>query len=141
MARKRSRLYGNAISPGIGKGKVCIWGPVPVPKRRKIRVGQVPVELARLEDAIKISKSQLKELQSRVTQDIGSEESKIFEVPFNGDSENQLKILKALFENHYSVLEFSVPKVNLLESLFIGLTKESYWEALYHDNQILINHD
>ncbi|MFX1452772.1 MAG: ABC transporter ATP-binding protein [Promethearchaeota archaeon] len=52
-----------------------------------------------------------------------NERSKIFEVPFNGVPENQSKIHKALFENHFEILEFSVPKANLLESLFIGLTK------------------
>ncbi|MFX0187630.1 MAG: ABC transporter ATP-binding protein [Candidatus Hodarchaeota archaeon] len=55
-----------------------------------------------------------------------SENSKIFEVPFNGVPKNQLKIHNALFKNNFNVLEFSVPKANLLEKLFIDLTGDSY---------------
>ncbi|MFX1394383.1 MAG: ABC transporter ATP-binding protein [Promethearchaeota archaeon] len=62
-----------------------------------------------------------------------NENSKVFEVAFNGVPENQLKIHKALFENKYDVLEFSVPKANLLESLFIGLTDDSYKEIKYDE--------
>jgi len=63
---------------------------------------------------------------------IFNENSKVFEVAFNGVPENQLKIHKALFENKYDVLEFSVPKANLLESLFIGLTDNSNKEISYN---------
>ncbi|MFX1453552.1 MAG: ABC transporter ATP-binding protein [Promethearchaeota archaeon] len=62
---------------------------------------------------------------------IFNENSKVFEVAFNGVPENQLKIHKALFENNFDLLEFSVPKANLLESLFIGLTDDSYKEIKY----------
>ncbi|MBN2009541.1 phosphoenolpyruvate--protein phosphotransferase [candidate division KSB1 bacterium] len=79
MARKRRRLHGSGISPGIGKGYVCIWGPAPAPKRRKIRAGQVPSELNRLKDAITSSRDQLTELKSKVHQKVGSKESEIFE--------------------------------------------------------------
>ncbi|MFX0073424.1 MAG: ABC transporter ATP-binding protein [Candidatus Hermodarchaeota archaeon] len=54
-----------------------------------------------------------------------NENSKTFEVVFNGHPENQLKIHNALFENKIEVLEFSVPKANLLENLFIDLTDNS----------------
>ncbi len=68
-----------------------------------------------------------------------NENSKMFEVPFNGVPENQLKIHKALFENNFNVLEFSVPKANLLESLFIDLTDESYKEMLSPEREIIPN--
>ena len=68
-----------------------------------------------------------------------NENSKMFEVPFNGVPENQLKIHKALFENNFNVLEFSVPKANLLESLFIDLTDESYKEMLSPEREVIPN--
>ena len=68
-----------------------------------------------------------------------NENSKMFEVPFNGVPENQLKIHKALFENNFNVLEFSVPKANLLESLFIDLTDDSYKEMLSPEREVITN--
>ncbi|MBN1802345.1 MAG: ABC transporter ATP-binding protein [Candidatus Lokiarchaeota archaeon] len=47
-----------------------------------------------------------------------------FKVFFNGDPKNQTKIHKALFESGYELLEYSVPKMGLLEDLFIELTNE-----------------
>jgi len=67
-----------------------------------------------------------------------NENSKIFEVPFNGVPENQLKIHNALFENNFKVLEFSVPKANLLENLFIGLTDNSDNEIQSVEDQMLL---
>jgi len=66
---------------------------------------------------------------------IFNENSKIFEVPFNGVPENQLKIHNALFNNKFNVLEFSVPKANLLENLFIGLTDNSDSEIQTYEDQ------
>ena len=79
MTQKHSRFYGIAISPGIGWGKACIWGKAPITKRRKIRVGQVANQLARLSKAVEISKRQLTEIRNKVAQNIGNNEAKIFE--------------------------------------------------------------
>ena len=71
---------------------------------------------------------------------IFNENSKVFEVPFNGVPENQLKIHNALFNNNFKVLEFSVPKANLLENLFIGLTVNSDNEIqTYEDQKEIMN--
>lgn len=51
-------------------------------------------------------------------------DTNIFQTFFDGQSTNQLKILKALISNGYDIIEFSVPKAGLLEDLFIDLTKE-----------------
>jgi len=67
-----------------------------------------------------------------------NENSKIFEVPFNGVPKNQLKIHKALFKNNFDVLEFSVPKANLLESLFIDLIDDSSKKIKSDENEIII---
>ncbi|MFX1317417.1 MAG: ABC transporter ATP-binding protein [Promethearchaeota archaeon] len=48
-------------------------------------------------------------------------DAKIFQVLFDGDPKNQLKILKVLLKHNYNVIEFSVPKAGLLENLFIDL--------------------
>ena len=50
-----------------------------------------------------------------------NQDTKIFQIFFNGDSKNQLIILKTLLRYNYNVIEFSVPKAGLLENLFIEL--------------------
>ena len=75
--------------------------------------------------------SVLKHLKEIITPHIGisnkinwinyKKDTKIFEVLFDGDPKNQLKILKTLLNYKYNVIEFSVPKVGLLENLFIDL--------------------
>ncbi len=52
-----------------------------------------------------------------------NEETGVFQIFFNGDPQNQLKILKILIDNNFRIIEFSVPKAGLLEDLFIELTK------------------
>ncbi len=48
-----------------------------------------------------------------------------FEILFNGNPENQVQILQALFENHFQVMEFSVPKADLLEDLYMKFMEDS----------------
>lgn len=50
-------------------------------------------------------------------------DSKVTQVFFNGNPKNQTQILKKLLDNGYEIMEYSVPKAGLLESLFIELTK------------------
>ena len=50
-------------------------------------------------------------------------DTKIFQVFFNGNPKNQTEILKILLNKGYEILEFSVPKAGLLENLFIELTR------------------
>lgn len=50
-------------------------------------------------------------------------DSKVTQVFFNGNPKSQTQILKKLLDNGYEILEYSVPKAGLLESLFIELTK------------------
>ena len=52
-------------------------------------------------------------------------DTEIFEILFNGDSKNQLAILKALLSNGIDVIEFSVPKAGLLEDLYLDFMDES----------------
>ena len=45
---------------------------------------------------------------------------RVFEVVFDGSNESRNKIFNALLENGVKIAEFSVPRTNLLESLYIG---------------------
>ena len=51
-----------------------------------------------------------------------NEDTGVFQVFFDGDPLKQLKILKALIDDGFKIIEFSVPKAGLLEDLFIELT-------------------
>ncbi|MFX1573217.1 MAG: ABC transporter ATP-binding protein [Promethearchaeota archaeon] len=57
-------------------------------------------------------------------------DSKIFQIFFNGNPKNQTEILKKLIDNGYEILEYSVPKAGLLESLFIELTRRNSIEGV-----------
>jgi len=63
-------------------------------------------------------------LEAEVSEVNYNKNSEIFEVVFDGDPKNQLRILKTLFENNFEVIEFSVPRATLLEYLFINYTDE-----------------
>ncbi len=58
-------------------------------------------------------------------------DSKIFQVFFNGNPKNQTEILRNLLDNDYEILEYSVPKAGLLESLFIELTRTNEIGGVY----------
>ncbi len=47
-----------------------------------------------------------------------------FEILFDGDPTHQIQIFKALADNDYGVLEFTVPRAGLLEDLYLSLVKE-----------------
>ncbi|MCK4480031.1 MAG: ABC transporter ATP-binding protein [Candidatus Lokiarchaeota archaeon] len=58
-------------------------------------------------------------------------DSKVFQIFFNGNPKNQTEILKKLLDNGYEILEYSVPKAGLLESLFIELTRTGELGGVY----------
>ncbi len=49
----------------------------------------------------------------------------IFEILFNGESKRQYDILTKLHENGFKIIDFSVPKGNLLEDLYLDLIKKT----------------
>lgn len=63
-----------------------------------------------------------------------NEDTGIFQIFFDGDPSNQLKILKSLLKEGYDVIEFSVPKAGLLEDLFIDLTTAEENNIMKHNN-------
>jgi phosphotransferase system enzyme I (PtsI) len=74
------KVYGIAISPGIGVGTASVWGKTPRTKRRKISVSQITSELERFSYAVRRSEEQVSDLQKRVARGIGHKEAEIFEV-------------------------------------------------------------
>ncbi|MHA1719176.1 MAG: ABC transporter ATP-binding protein [Promethearchaeota archaeon] len=59
----------------------------------------------------------------------------VFEILFNGDSKNQLAILKSLLSSGIDVIEFSVPKAGLLEDLYLNFMRESNGNNLIYDQK------
>ncbi|MBN1638578.1 MAG: hypothetical protein JW866_06415, partial [Ignavibacteriales bacterium] len=55
-----------------------------------------------------------------------NQDTKIFQIFFNGVPKNQLIILKTLLRYDYKIIEFSVPKAGLLENLFIDLVNPDF---------------
>ena len=49
----------------------------------------------------------------------------IFEIEFDGNPNNQYEILKILIDNGVKIIDFSVPRGNLLEDLYLELIKKS----------------
>ena len=49
----------------------------------------------------------------------------LFELLFDGSPEKQYQILKLLMDNKFRIIDFSVPKAGLLESLYLQFINES----------------
>lgn len=54
-----------------------------------------------------------------------SNETKQFNINFDGDSSHQFEILKTLVNNNIEVVEYSVPKAGLLEDLYMNLVSDN----------------
>ncbi len=57
-------------------------------------------------------------------------DSQQFEILFDGNPDNQYAIFRALFENNFKVVEFSVPRADLLEDLYLKFMNEEETEEL-----------
>ena len=75
------KLTGIPASPGIAVGPIRLlrW-EIPDVKHRIVTDEEVPAELARLHDAVHRAKARLVQIQKRVEQTAGAEESQIFDV-------------------------------------------------------------
>ena len=105
MVKTKSKFHGVAVSPGIAWGKACILGSPPKITRRKIRVGQVTEELARLNQAIETSREQLADIKQRILEKVSSKEANIFEAHLLilSDPVFLAKIQKKLVEGQINV--------------------------------------
>lgn len=59
-----------------------------------------------------------------------SNESRQFNISFDGNPQHRFDILKLLVDNHIKVIEFSVPKTGLLEDLYMSLIADSKEEPV-----------
>ncbi len=87
---------------------------------------QIQVELLNINDikntGIKIDKL----IRSFLTDPIRyNKDSKVFELPFDGDPEKQYEILQILVENKMKIIDFTVSKADLLESLYLQHISQS----------------
>ncbi len=105
MVKTQSKFHGVAVSPGIAWGKACILGSPPKITRRKIRVGQVTHELARLNQAIETSREQLVDIKQRIIEKVSLKEANIFEAHllFLSDPVFLAQIQKKLVEGRINV--------------------------------------
>ena len=62
-----------------------------------------------------------------------NKDSRVFELPFDGDPEKQYKILQILVQNGMKIIDFTVSKANLLESLYLQYISQS--DKTYKDFQ------
>lgn len=136
MIKRHSRFSGIAVSPGIGVGKAHVWGISPKAKHRKIRVGQVAHELARLSKAIELSKQQLIELKSKVAQNLSIEMADIFEAHFLflNDPVFLSKIEKKIVEQRMNVEAALEGVINESVKIYSSV-EDTYLKERSHDIQ------
>lgn len=134
MIKTQSKFHGIAVSPGIAWGKACIFGSPPKITRRKIRVGQVTRELARLYQAIDISRSQLADLKQRIAEKLSLKEANIFEAHllFLNDPVFLAQIQKKLVEERINV-EAAVDDVIQESATTFSSTQDAYLKERVQD--------
>lgn len=74
------RFQGVAVSPGIVRGIAYVYRPdEDLPPRTAIRDDQVAGEIARLQEALALTRRQIIELHDRVRESLGANDAEIFE--------------------------------------------------------------
>ncbi len=80
MASSGKRLKGVGVSAGVVIGKALTVGPTrPVVHEVELREDQIDAEVARFEQALEVSRSQIAMLRSRVAEAAGKESAAIFD--------------------------------------------------------------
>ncbi len=134
MVRTQSKIQGIGVSPGIAWGKACIFGSPPKITRRKIRVGQVTQELARLAQAIDLSRTQLTDLRQKIVEKVSAKEANIFEayLLFLKDPVFLAQIQKKLVEERINV-EAAVDEVIQESITTFSSTQDAYLKERIQD--------
>ncbi len=71
---------GIGVSPGVAVGKaLVIEVPRPRVKRDVVDAAQVPLEVARLRQALEVSRRQILEIQDRIAKEVGPQYARIFD--------------------------------------------------------------
>jgi phosphotransferase system enzyme I (PtsI) len=80
MQGEERRFHGIGVSPGIARGSVVVHrSDDELPPVRQIEESDVPEEIARLESALLATRSQILELQERISVSIGAKDASIFD--------------------------------------------------------------
>lgn len=86
----------------------------------------IQVELLNMNDINEAGMQIDKLIQSFLTEPIRyNKDSRVFELPFDGDPEKQYKILQVLIQNGMKIIDFTVSKADLLESLYLQHISQS----------------
>jgi phosphotransferase system enzyme I (PtsI) len=74
------RFHGIAVSPGIARGTLFVHRPEDEePPVRRIEESEIPNEIARFENALLATRSQILEMQERIATSIGAKDASIFD--------------------------------------------------------------
>lgn len=104
------RFSGIGVSPGIVTGKIFLYGRNELSiNHKKIAPEDAPKEIARLEQALITTRSQLQEIQKRITQDLGESDT------------------GALFDAHLLVLD----DPSLIDEVVKGIQKGTNAESAF----------
>jgi phosphotransferase system enzyme I (PtsI) len=72
-------LTGQPVSPGVSTGRAALLLQHPLVLRHAVTEAQVPREIARIEQARELSRSQLSDIRTRVSESAGGEMAQLFE--------------------------------------------------------------
>jgi phosphoenolpyruvate-protein phosphotransferase (PTS system enzyme I) len=72
-------LTGIPVSPGVGTGRAALLLQHPLVLRHAVTEAQLPREIARIEQARELSRTQLSDIWTRVTESAGGEMAQLFE--------------------------------------------------------------
>jgi len=76
---REESFKGIAVSPGVAIGKVFILDSEDlVIPRRRIKKDDIPVQIARLEEALTQTRSEILQIQKKITEEMGAEHGQIF---------------------------------------------------------------
>jgi len=134
MDKKHLKFRGVAVSPGIAWGKACILGSPPKITRRKIKVAQVTQELARLSQAIDLSREQIEALRDKIKLHLSANEAAIFDAHllFLKDPVFIAQIQKKLLEEQINI-EAAVEDVIEESVAVFKSTQDSYLKERIQD--------
>ena len=111
----------------INKGKLVAFDTLDnledqtADSRLMIRLENIPEDIDQKTKELEVIVSNYAGIKNGSKIVIFNKETKDFEIQFNGKIENQKAILKELTKSNIDVIEFSVPRTNSLEDLYIQL--------------------
>jgi len=74
------RFHGIGVSPGIVTGKVFLYGHDEISVTyRSLQPEEIPSEIARLEQALMVTRQQLQEIQKKIVHDLGEVDAAVFD--------------------------------------------------------------